>query len=134
MSSTRRIGGRRSPRAHRPSVLVLEGRTLLAASPRTDEFAVPTPSASQSQIVDGPDGDLWFTEGNARIGRITPLGQVTEFPVPTPSGGDPPSFTAITAGPNGAVWAIDSANAQVDEVSQDGQVRSFPIPGTSRTT
>ena len=36
-------------------------------------------------IAAGPDGNLWFTEaatGN-RIGRITPTGTITEYPLPT---------------------------------------------------
>ena len=136
MSNANRVGGRRSPRAHRPTVLVLEGRTLLAASPRIDQFAVPTFSTWLTQVVDGPDDDLWFTEGDSgssstAIGRITPQGQITEFPVPTPAGGYPPSLESITAGPNDAIWAVDSDNGRVDEISHDGRVESFPIPGVS---
>jgi PKD repeat protein len=131
MSSTRRVSGRRSPRAHRPSVLVLEGRTLLAASPRIDTFAVPTIVSFSAQIINGPDGDLWFNEFPFKIGRITPQGQVTEFPLPIPAGGTLPEPTSITAGPDGAIWAIDESNGQVDRIAHDGQVESFAIPGVS---
>ena len=52
----------------------------------------------------GPRGSLWFTEdvtrGIAKIGRITTLGVVGEYPVPTP--GCAP--TGIAAGPDGRVW------------------------------
>ena len=34
-----------------------------------------------SGITAGPDGNLWFTEAAATIGRITPAGTVTEFPL-----------------------------------------------------
>ena len=35
-------------------------------------------------ITTGPDGNLWFTEFAAsKIGRITPTGTITEFPIPT---------------------------------------------------
>ena len=38
------------------------------------------PGASPAGIAAGPDGNLWFAESNGnRIGRITPLGVVTEF-------------------------------------------------------
>jgi streptogramin lyase len=30
-------------------------------------------------IAAGPDGNLWFTEPNGKIGRLTPLGDVTEY-------------------------------------------------------
>ena len=37
-----------------------------------------------SGIAAGPDGNLWFTEfATNQIGRITPAGTITEFPVPT---------------------------------------------------
>jgi hypothetical protein len=100
MSLSRRPGGRRTPRIHRPSVLALEGRTLLTASPRIDQFAVPTSSSLGNLIVDGPDGDLWFSEGSSlggspdTIDRITPQGQVTEIQLQLPSGELSPYLSA----------------------------------------
>jgi len=48
---------------------------------------------------------LWFTENEGdRIGRITPTGQITEFPLPTGSG----SPEGITAGPDGTLWFTKS--------------------------
>ncbi|HVE66186.1 MAG TPA: hypothetical protein VNC59_06365, partial [Thermoanaerobaculia bacterium] len=38
-------------------------------------------------ITAGPDGNVWFTEKLQRaIGRITPAGQLTEFPLPAGAG------------------------------------------------
>src|SRR5437868_4101348 len=35
-------------------------------------------------ITSGPDGNLWFAEAHGnRIGKITPSGEITEFPLPT---------------------------------------------------
>ena len=129
MSRTKSIGGRRMPRNNRPSVLALEGRTLLSGSPRIDTFAVPTTSSGPYLIVNGPDGDLWFSEGAGMVGRITPRGRVAEFPLPTPAGGNTPSLSGMTAGPDGAVWAVDGSNSQIDRIARDGQVQSFAIPG-----
>jgi streptogramin lyase len=71
--------------------------------------------ASPTQITQGPDGNLWFVEQGAnRVGRITPEGVITEFPVPV----EPSTFryddgregyriillNAITKGPDGNVW------------------------------
>jgi streptogramin lyase len=50
-------------------------------------------------ITVGPDGNLWFTTANA-LGRITPAGTITEFPIPTPNS-DP---IGITLGPDGNLW------------------------------
>ena len=35
--------------------------------------------ARPMNIVAGPDGNLWFTEPNGKVGRITTSGDVTEF-------------------------------------------------------
>jgi virginiamycin B lyase len=52
-----------------------------------------------SYITAGPDGNLWFNEGE-RIGRITPVGVITEFPVPGAG------VEVVTAGPDGNVWFL----------------------------
>src|SRR5262249_11141669 len=52
----------------------------------------------------GPDGNLWFTDQNpsglsAAIGRITPSGALTEFPLGAYFIGD-----SLTVGPDGNLW------------------------------
>jgi virginiamycin B lyase len=47
------------------------------------EFGGITPGAKPATIIPGPDGNLWFLEpGINSIGRITPQGATTEFPLP----------------------------------------------------
>jgi virginiamycin B lyase len=48
------------------------------------EFLLPTPHSEPEAITAGPDGNLWFT--TALIGRITPAGKITTFPLPTSGG------------------------------------------------
>ena len=43
------------------------------------ESPVPTAGGIPQDIAAGPDGNLWFTEGGNRIGRITTAGVVTGF-------------------------------------------------------
>ena len=53
-------------------------------------------------IVVGPDGNLWFTEPLARrLGRITPTGKATEYPLTLEAGGQPEE---ITAAPDRTMW------------------------------
>ena len=64
-------------------------RTPSAGSPRRGqitEFKIPTDGSNPFGITVGPDKNLWFTEefGN-NIGRITPSGQITEFPIAAPT-------------------------------------------------
>src|SRR5262249_21140310 len=100
-------GGRRPRKSvrYRPEVMALESRWL----PSTiTEFPLPPLSFGGSlgatAITGGPDGNLWFTDPVAgTVGRITPAGQVTEFPTPGISAG------AITAGPDGNLWFVEEA-------------------------
>src|SRR5918994_1628575 len=52
------------------------------------QFRVPTADSEPLSITNGSDGNRWFVEGNLdsvlqspAIGRITPAGEITEFPV-----------------------------------------------------
>jgi hypothetical protein len=52
------------------------------------EFPLPAGDGLLSGLTVGPDGNLWFPEhldtaGALVIGRITPAGALTEFPLPT---------------------------------------------------
>src|SRR5260370_36842289 len=59
----------------------LAGRALALTF---SEFPIPTGASSPITITPGPDGALWFTEAlSNKIGRITPAGAITEFPLPT---------------------------------------------------
>ena len=66
------------------------------------EYAVAAPYVGR--IVQGPDGNLWFTEPGvlteAKLGRITTGGVITEFATPTQNSGP----TGIAPGPDGNIW------------------------------
>src|SRR5688500_16724370 len=65
---------------------MLAGLDLAAAPPAaaaTKIIPVPTSAAGLGRIVASPDGSVWFTEEDAnKVGKISPNGQVTEFPFP----------------------------------------------------
>lgn len=70
----------------------------------TGVFPILTANSGSEAINAGPDGNVWFVEYRSnKIGRITPQGTITEFPIPTP---DPniENDDDITAGPDGNVW------------------------------
>jgi len=52
-----------------------------------------------SEITTGPDGALWFLNGDNLIGRISIQGTITSFSLPGNV-----AATGITAGPDGALW------------------------------
>src|SRR5271166_4442544 len=84
------------------SLAVVVFVTILSATPRL-AAADQTPLRTPDLITTGPDGNLWFTEGLAsRIGRITPLGVVSEFAMLDPKD----VAFGMTAGPDGALWFV----------------------------
>ncbi len=69
----------------RQNVTVEDSESSTPDSHPIKEFKIPTFNSRPIMIVEGPDGNMWFTEeaGN-KVGRITPNGSITEFPVPKP--------------------------------------------------
>ena len=96
----------------RLALLSLIAGLLLAgtaqAAPTLEEFPpVPTANAGIQDIVQAPDGNMWFTERNANmIGRIsgTTPGATSEFPL----AGGATSPDLIVVGPDGALWYTQS--------------------------
>lgn len=83
--------------------------------------AVATPHANDvaDAIVAGRDGNIWFAEEAndvARIGRITPTGNLTEYVLPT---GSYP--LALAAGPTGIAFAPHPA-ATLGFISYTGKI------------
>jgi streptogramin lyase len=103
-------------------LLVVLGIALPANG--ADRFRMFPVTGTPSRITAGPDGNLWFTERvEGRIGRITPSGVISEFPVP---GGDP---WDIAPGPDGNVWFTELAACEVGRITPDGTITEFPVPG-----
>ena len=70
----------------------------------------PTATADPGPITAGPSADtsLWFgDQGDDHIGKSTTAGSITEFTIP-PVTDEAPEPTAITAGPDNALWFIDA--------------------------
>jgi len=89
---------------------------------------------SPGGITTGPDGNIWFTgsginssggTASAVVGRMTPLGVVTEFSSGTGN---------IVAGPDGNLWFAESGSGQGDgaigRITPAGVVTEFPIAGS----
>ncbi len=88
---------------------VLSTSTVMAA-PVITEYNITSPGATATDIVEGSNGNLWFTEqATNKIGEISPSGAVTEFTVPTASSGP----TGITSGPDGNIWFTEENAGKV---------------------
>ena len=110
-----------------------------------------------ASIAIGPGGDVWFTQyafdkiaapaspdepppdppGPPAIGRISPDGTMTEFPLPTsgrnemyphPDPGSEVFPRGIMAGPDDAMWFVESGADQIGRITTDGVITEYPLP------
>jgi streptogramin lyase len=77
-------------------------------------------------ITVGADGDIWAL-GSLQISRVTPDGDVTSFPLPTPQNG---SGQHVAAGPDGNIWYTRSFPDFVCRVTPRGAITEFPAGGS----
>src|SRR5206468_1977243 len=86
------------------------------------DFPIPqTPVMVAESLAAAADGSLWFTtrtSGAFSIGRMSPGGAVTTFT-------DPALLypAAITAGPDGALWFVNSSS--IGRITTAGVVTAF---------
>ena len=75
----------------------------------------------------GPDGNVWFTQPRDNsVSRITPLGQITRFVLPTAAS----SPQRIVVGPDGALWVTLHAVNRVARISTSGVITEpVSVPG-----
>jgi virginiamycin B lyase len=66
-------------------VTVVKAHTIYSVTPDGKFIAFPTSETTlASFITAGPDGNLWFTEPNGKIGKMSPAGEITEYVVSDP--------------------------------------------------
>ena len=93
------------------------------------QFRVPTADSEPLSITNGSDGNRWFVEGNLdsvlespAIGRITPAGEITEFPVNCSFC----SLSDIVEGPEGILY-FTSNDPILGRITTSGEFLA-PIP------
>ncbi len=111
-------------RRRRPGCESLESRHLLAT---IAEYSLPSGVLSRpTVIVDGPDGDLWFTEpGIDKIGKINPTTHaVSEITLPLGM-----SAYSITASIDGNLWFTPTTGGEIGRLNPaTGVVTLFKVP------
>ena len=88
------------------------------------EYALPPSKLAPGDIVAGPDGNLWFSEGN-KIGRIAPSGKISEFSLAPHA-----SAQRIAAGSDGNLWLTEEDS--IGRMTLTGQISEFPLPPSHR--
>jgi len=69
---------------------------------------------------------LWFTQLVGGIGRITPAGAVTAFPIPGDAVGQ--ATEGIVSGPDGNLWFAESS--KIGRMTTAGAVSEFAVSGS----
>ncbi len=94
-----------------------------ATTATTTEYALPEGSGPAS-IVQGPDGNLWFTDQEtAKIGKTTPSGTITEYALPI---GSYP--IGLAAGSDGNLWFTDAGTSKVGKITPTGAITEYSLP------
>ena len=93
------------------------------------QFPLPNPWATVTDITAGPDGAVWFGE-DAAIGRITTTGTITMYPLSPNS-----TSASITEGPDGNLWFTEnlgqpgtSNTVAIGQITPAGQIQTFALP------
>ncbi len=116
------------------NVVDLADPSLSGQTWATTDVSIPTPASAPCSIILGPDGNLWFTQQNAAdIGRITPSGVVTEYPIPSGN------FAAsLTVDANGTIWFTEAASNNIGEITFAAGggapvIQEFPFANSATT-
>jgi sugar lactone lactonase YvrE len=101
------------------------------------EYTIPTANSGPLGIAEGPDGNMWFTEGSAnRVANVTIAGVFTEYVVPRADSGP----YGIAAGPDGNIWFTESGTyvqgtevftGAVAKVTTSGVFNEYIVPTPS---
>jgi|GEM_PF-1342094 len=82
-----------------------------------------------TSIAEGPDQNLWVTLYPGAIGRMSPDGHLTTFPLSHNLGISPFS---ITSGPDKALWFLAGASGDdIVRITVDGEMKAYRMKGAS---
>jgi streptogramin lyase len=122
-------------------VLSMGSAALAASGTRAlKQFKVPTANSAPRAITDGSDGNRWFTESDlnvnfAKIARITPAGDITEFDVTAADGCNSCGISDIAQGPNGILYITANGGELIRfNVNTLSFLAPVPIETAERTT
>jgi streptogramin lyase len=102
--------------------LWITGEGIRKMTPAGVQTLYGAPAASA--ITAGPDGNMWFLEqGNAKVGKITTSGAITEYALP--AGSEP---YGIALGPDSDLWFTEWNHASVGKITTSGAITEYSLP------
>jgi streptogramin lyase len=101
-------------------VILTEIRTI-------ESFRIPTADVVPTSIISGPDGNLWFAEYKTKnIGRVSPTGQIKEFPTPT-------GVNDLTVGSDKNIWYASADSGSIGRFNPTtAEVTEFTLSGIGK--
>lgn len=111
---------------------IIGGRSSISklkpgATPLIIEYPLPgwsTIPHSSSAMVYGADGNIWFTENENKIAKITSEGIITEYQIPNSS-----AANSIVSDSKSFIWFV--ANNKIVSVNMSGIFKEYPIDTTA---
>ncbi len=89
------------------------------------QFALPAQSLPTS-IAAGPDGNLWFfDDGTHAIGKITPSGAATEYPLPYQGKLAGTAQEEMVLGADHNLWFTDPQAGMVGRITPSGKIKVY---------
>ncbi len=90
----------------------------------TSATSFDTPGGSAWDIALGLDGNFWYTAPSAAVGRITPAGVATEYPLP--AGSEP---LGLTVGPDAGIWFAQAGGNSIGRITTAGPASITALGG-----
>ena len=119
-------GGRMTDVALTLGLGSLSAQTSLHVEPVLTLYTVQGTDPGLEDLTSGSDGNVWFTDSSQNsVGRITPSGNIIEYPVQTDNAGP----DRITTDASGTMWFTETGNgcACIAKLSTDGTIAAtFP--------
>ncbi len=106
---------------------------VASASGEATEFELGAGTVATA-LTSGPDGNLWFAATKRTyagagdvIGRISPRGEVTEFPLPSRPESEL-GVSSIVSGGDGYLYFTETAANRIGRISTGGYFEDSPLP------
>jgi virginiamycin B lyase len=93
-------------------------------------FPLPPPFFTPNGLTRGGDGAVWFVDDSAnRVARITTMGQLLSWAIPTPNLNSLPADAC--GGPDGAIWFTENADGEIGRIGTGAAAAPIPAASTA---
>ena len=110
---------------------------LTFPGPTINEVAIPSAASAPEFMTVGPDGNVWFTEGQTGFVGVVSVSvsppSITEFVPPTSTQIQTVPLGITTSPEDNDIWFAETNAGQVGRITPSGSITEWGIPGTGTT-